>query len=82
MDILVIANGVRQAQEYWKDIKDKCPVQYSRVKFVSNRIGMLDGIRPKMIILCGSYWNNKVYKSNLYDWWIKLGAQIVYGRDL
>ncbi|MGY2609490.1 hypothetical protein [Bacillus pretiosus] len=83
MTIIVVAANVAQAKEYWKAIKEKYQEdKRHHVRFISNREGSWDGIhwRNLIVILCGNYWENKFYKSDLYNMYQKFGVRIVYER--
>lgn len=77
--VLVIAKDVQQAKHLWLDIKHKYE-HLGRVKFVSNRPEMLQGLNHEgmTIIYVGEYWLNKTYSSDVVIWFERLGAEVIY----
>ncbi|MDA2567535.1 hypothetical protein PDQ34_26890 [Bacillus cereus] len=87
--VLVVAANATQAKENWKNIKEYySPDAY--VHFASNRRCMLDGMNHLnrlgdcnlTIVLCGEYWKNIFYESELYWIWKKYGVPMIDVKDL
>lgn len=63
--ILVIAKDKSQAELIWKNIREGFGAEFRPI-IASAKEYRLDGLRPDLIVLCGGYELNPVYKSSGY----------------
>ncbi|WP_243175930.1 hypothetical protein [Clostridium sporogenes] len=78
-EIWLVSTNTLMAKRYWKSLKEIIPHVFKPMKpiFISSREIMIMGLNSQntIILKCGPWWKNPIYKSNLFKQYIKNAKQ-------
>ncbi|MCW6059772.1 hypothetical protein LAV35_03630 [Clostridium sporogenes] len=78
-EIWVVSANVLIAKKYWGRLIEIVPEVFKIIKprFISSRETMIMGLNSQntIILKCGPWWKNPIYKSNLFKQYIKDAKQ-------